>query len=161
MYAVCMHTDIAHCGATRASGALVGAGALAPFERFQGARKTDSGRIDLGDIANAPLGALQGSGLEGAFHAWTGRSGKRYIFTIASPHELDHEALRDAVIIGAFCEHGATRRALFVGEAKDIPQDLRRSGAAIEVHYHLLAATAQARLAMIEDLAGEGHAGKA
>lgn len=143
MLAVCMQVTLARRASVQTGGRAA-----------TGGRRADYAHGRLVDIDNAPLGALEGSELEGVFHAWIGRSKRRYIFTIAFPYEIDHEALRNAVVVCACRDRNGRHRALFVGEPRDIPHDLR-SGATIEVHYHLLATTPQARRAMIEDLLDE------
>lgn len=107
-------------------------------------------------IANAPLDALDGSGMESAFHAWTGRSGRRYVFTVAPSPRIDDEALRDAVVVCARRGRDGRRHPVFVGEAKAVPPDLRTAGPSMELHYHLLAVTAGARVSVIADLLGDG-----
>lgn len=143
MFAACMQTGVAYPRPSRAGWHGATQACREPGAAYQ-----------VADVDNAPLGALEGSELEGAFHAWIGRSRRRYIFTIAFPYELDHEALRNAVVVCASRNRNGRRRALFIGEPHEIPHGLRHAGAAVEVHYHLLATTRQARRAVIEDLAG-------
>jgi hypothetical protein len=113
---------------------------------------------------NAALASLVGGELSERFHAWRGRSGRRYICSVFPVDRRDSEAglpdFAEAIVIAvktdAFgqrrvvgfcqCEHGAgpVARHAFVSAAI--------AAGAQQWHIHLLTADPQKRRAAIEDI---------
>ncbi len=107
---------------------------------------------------NAPLSALDGEPLGARFRSWRGASGRRYVFSIYSPHGCP--AYSHAVMIVAAATDAGDRRALFVADTGCFPElvvagaiaNWTAAAAGIEFHVHLLANSPAARRALIADL---------
>jgi hypothetical protein len=89
----------------------------------------------------------------GRFHLWQGRSGRRYLFSIVGPEELD----ADAVVLLA-CRQDAGRHCLdLAGDERGLARLTRaaRSLPSAEFHIHLLARSEEERSSTLRDLRGE------
>jgi hypothetical protein len=129
-------------------------------ERLQGAR-----RRSVSVKANAPLGCLTGGALASRFHGWHGYSGLRYVCSVYPVDRKDASAglpeLGDAVVIGVAFDGRRERFRVAIFEACWRDGRLTRGGEAVrtalaagarEWHVHLLAASGDARRAVIDDL---------
>ena len=97
-----------------------------------------------------PLGSVAPAGLEGRFHAWRGRSGRRYVVSIYPAGAAPDYA--EAVVI-AVRRVGALRVILAVAAVEPGgPSAAAVAAGADELHFHLMAADAQARAAVAADL---------
>jgi len=107
---------------------------------------------------SAPLSALAGDALGARFRSWRGASGRRYVFSIYSPHCCP--AYSHAVIILAAVDAAGDRTAAFIADTGCFPEivlaraaaNWTRGGAEIECHLHLLANSPAERRALIADL---------
>jgi hypothetical protein len=120
--------------------------------------------------ANAPLDCLSGGALASRFHAWLGRSGRRYVCSVF-PVDLDDPSaglpeLDGAVVIAVGFDRRRERFpiAIFEISAADAPLSFGRAArdAALaagirEWHIHLLAESDAARRAVIFDLEETRH----
>ena len=116
-------------------------------------------------VTNAPLAALAGGALARRFHAWRGVSGRRYIFTVYPIGAAQLPELTDAVVIAAGPGCAGEQSIRMIGDSGDVPllpesEGVRRAqrAGAIELHFHVLAATPQARRDVIRDLSPGGSA---
>lgn len=108
------------------------------------------------------LAALAGTPIASRFCSWIGLSGRRYVFSVYAASECP--AFRDAVLLAAVRDMTGQRRAILVRETGAFPEpavvaaqrELRAFGAGLELHVHLLAASAAERAAAIADLAIAG-----
>lgn len=112
------------------------------------------------------LSGLAGSSVADRFRAWTGRSGRRYVFSVfpvgGGSGDLDRLPLADdAVAMGVQRSGSGTRTVLWVAGIGVCPaaflggdrvRALRALGRC-ELHLHLLAAGRDERQAVIDDLA--------
>jgi hypothetical protein len=91
------------------------------------------------------LGAAREAGVITPFRAWRGRSGRRYVVSV---YRADDVPTHDgAVLIAVRRERDGARRILGVSvDGAEPPQG------ADEIHVHLLAHSAVARLAVLADL---------
>jgi hypothetical protein len=102
-----------------------------------------------------PLRAFQ-PGHGSRFTAWRGRSGRRYVTSCYAVDDDDALGFADSVLIAV----DATRRIIGVREAGPWGleaavnrwRDEMQSAGAIQIHVHLIAATAEDRLRAITDL---------
>lgn len=116
---------------------------------------------------DGPAAVATATEFAGRFHYWRGLSGSRYLHTVFA---LEHcPELPDAVYVAARRRADGSRRALAIGRVAPIAgltftEAFRRDIAARggdEIHLHLLAASAKAAAAVIEDLRGaHGDAGR-
>jgi hypothetical protein len=105
------------------------------------------------------LAALAGLPISSRFCSWIGLSGRRYVFSVYPASECP--AFRDAVLLGAVRDMTGQRRAILVRDTGAFPEpvvaraqrDLKAFGPGVELHLHLLAASAPERAATIADLA--------
>src|SRR5260221_7800124 len=67
-------------------------------------------------VSGAPLAALAGGGLAHQFHAWRGRSGRRYVFSVFPIDARDVPEFEDAVVIAAAIERDGVRRILLLAD---------------------------------------------
>ena len=114
--------------------------------------------------ANAPLASLAGGALASRFHAWRGRSGRRYICSVFAVLDMATETefpnYSDAVIIAAAAEENGRRRMIAIGQSgsngawfgHSAFARMAISAGATEWHVHLLAASRAARHAVRCDL---------
>ncbi len=110
----------------------------------------DHREIEGGIPRSEPLGAVAPAGLEGRFHAWRGRSGRRYVVSVYPAGAAPDYS--EAVVI-AVRRVGSLRVILAVGavEPGGAPAAVLAAGAD-ELHFHLMAPDAQARAAVAADL---------
>ena len=115
---------------------------------------------------NGPLYGLAGSSVAERFRAWTGRSGRRYVFSVfpldpAAPAVDTIPVEGGSVVIGVERLPDGTRRAIFFAESGatpdaffrgDLVEGLRSRGAA-ELHIHLTTGDAAMRNVIVADLA--------
>lgn len=114
----------------------------------------------LARACGAPLAALVGGALVDKFHAWRGRSGQRYMFSVF-PIDADMPDFDDAVVIATAVGSGAARQSLLIADTGSLPELVLRGAAmararqrgASELHVHLLARTQAERRAVLRDLA--------
>ncbi len=115
--------------------------------------------------SDAPLLGLAGSSVADRFRSWTGRSGKRYVFSV---FRLDDTARfadwlptdGGAVVIAARRDRASTLTPLFIESTGRCPQAFARSEhirallskGGCEIHVHLLASNATERQAIVADL---------
>jgi hypothetical protein len=118
----------------------------------------------VGRSRNAPLAGLAGSSMSHRFRAWTGHSGRRYVFSVFAAGQgaalggLPTDA--PAIVIAAERLTGEARAMLWVDHTGTSPEAffdsprvravLGRAGC--ELHLHLLAADAEERRAIVRDL---------
>ncbi|MCW2314691.1 hypothetical protein SAMN06265338_102417 [Rhodoblastus acidophilus] len=109
----------------------------------------------LAAACSRPLAALRATSLENQFHAWRGRSGRRYICSV---HPLDGAPVFDCgrAVVAAVREAPAGTEIACVfqpddGEFAPWAQRARRCGASA-LHVHLLAETPEARADAAADL---------
>ena len=115
---------------------------------------------------DAPLAALRGSDLSRRFRHWRGASGRRYLFSVFpvdSPGLLERCPRFDLAVVLAV-QHGPEDRRdiLHLDQTGTVPEMFfagSQLGAAVamganEIHVHLLAENAEARMAILDDLAG-------
>ncbi len=108
-----------------------------------------------------PLACLREQAIAGRFHAWHGRSSRRYLATI---YHIDHEDpaaclpdLGPAVLLAVSRRAGARTivGSMAVERGSDWAQAVARlHGRADEWHVHLLAPDRAARAAVLADLHG-------
>jgi hypothetical protein len=111
------------------------------------------------ETRGSPLAALAGLPISSRFCSWIGLSGRRYVFSVYPASECP--GFREAVLLGAVRDMTGRRRAIFVSETGVFPEpvvaraqrDLRAFGPGVELHLHLLAASAAERAATVADLA--------
>lgn len=128
--------------------------------RLQGGRRRSASMT-----SNAPLGCLTGGALASRFHAWHGKSGRRYICSVypVDPHSPSAglPELDGAVVIGAAIDVRRERSRLVVFETCWSEGGLSRGSEGLEAalaagarewHVHLLATSAASRHAVILDL---------
>ncbi len=108
--------------------------------------------IHNGRPLSEPLDSVAPAGLEGRFHAWRGRSGKRYVVSVYPADAAPDYA--EAVVI-AVRRRGASRVILEAAavEPGGAAGRFSRAGAD-ELHFHLMAQDAEARAAVAADLGG-------
>lgn len=124
--------------------------------------RADGGSDESRDKA---LLGLAGSSVADRFRAWTGRSGRRYVFSVfpvGASGDLDRLPLADdAVAMGVQRSDGGTRTVLWVAGVGGCPASFLDSNRVralralerCELHFHLLAADRDERQAVIADLA--------
>lgn len=113
-----------------------------------------------------PLSGLAGSSLADRFRAWTGRSGRRYVFSVFSiesaSNDLDRLPLaEEAVAMGVLLSGSGTRTVLWVAGTGACPASFVKDGRVralhavgrCELHLHLLAGNRDERRAVLDDLA--------
>lgn len=119
--------------------------------------------------SNAPLESLAGSALAARFHAWHGRSGRRYVCSVfpiklAEP-DFGLPDFGEGVVIAAAIKGDGTRALLSIWhyEAGAKPS-VRNSfiaqalaAGAAEWHVHLLAAGGVQRRGLVADIRAEGR----
>jgi hypothetical protein len=104
-----------------------------------------------------PLAALADEPLSPRFCAWRGASGRRYIASVYEARACP--AYCDAALIAVAAEPGGRRRIVALADTGAFPEPvvarLARTPAdgRLELHLHLLAATAAERRAALDDLA--------
>ena len=91
-----------------------------------------------------PLSAVE-AGLPPRFVYWSGRSGRRYLFTCIDRDWL--EDCRDALVLEAQGDH-----ILQAGEATEFRPSARGGCEPATLFVHLLARSAEERRAIVEDL---------
>lgn len=99
--------------------------------------------------------ALAAAGLAGRFHAWRGKSGRRYLTTV-HPARSAPAYGGGAIVVLARAEADGTRVAVWAGRSPGSAPALTRLArmkGASEVHLHLTAADEAARAAVEADLA--------
>lgn len=111
-----------------------------------------------------PLLGLSSSSLSDRFRRWRGRSGRFYVFSVfRADAGLDQWPVESgSVVIAVLREPDGTRRKLWTDETGHDPRRFFRSDRVqalaarpnTEIHVHLLADTAAARRAMVDDLDG-------
>jgi hypothetical protein len=110
-------------------------------------------------LGASELAALAGTPLAERFCAWTGLSGRRYVFSVYPAS--DCPAFCDAVMLAAVRDDAGRARALSVCGTGAFPEpvvaraerEFRAYGASLELHLHLLASSPAERAAAIADLA--------
>jgi hypothetical protein len=125
-------------------------------------RPTSSWIAVASERGGSALAALAGTPIASRFCSWIGLSGRRYVFSVYAASECP--AFRDAVLLAAVRDMTGQRRAILVRETGAFPEpavvaaqrELRAFGAGLELHVHLLAASAAERAAAIADLAIAG-----
>jgi hypothetical protein len=115
---------------------------------------------------NHPLASLAGGDLEGRFHAWRGRSGRRYIFSVFPVDLQAADAglpdFAEAIVI-AVAEFGGTRRVIAclqcepAASARQAFVAAALAAGARQWHVHLLAVDPRQRGAAIADIAALCH----
>jgi hypothetical protein len=118
----------------------------------------------VGKSGNAPLESLAGGALAARFHAWHGRSGRRYVCSVfpAKPAEPDFGLpdFGEAVVIAAAFKGDDTRGLVSIcqceagakpGARESFIAQALAAGAA-EWHVHLLAAGMMQRRALLADI---------
>ena len=117
-------------------------------------------------VRDHALSGLVGSSVADRFRAWTGRSGRRYVFSVfpivGPPADLDHLPLVDeSVALGVQRSGSGTRTVLWAAGTGDCPvtfleSDRMRALHALgrcELHLHLLAGSRDERRTVLADLA--------
>lgn len=139
---------------------------VSPFFRGGWVRSEFRTDAPVAPEADAPLAALRGSDLSRRFRHWRGMSGRRYLFSVfplGADRSVDRCPRFDAAVVLAV-KRGPDdgREILYLDQTGTVP-DLLFDGtqlkAAIaaganEIHVHLLTDCAEARLAILCDLAG-------
>ncbi len=121
-------------------------------------RRANSKWGNLPQPANEPALVCREALIEQPYHYWRGASGARYLHSVYSL--LDCPSLPKATYIIVRREDDGTCRPLHIGQTVEDTQSLnlallRRLGARLganEVHIHLLAETAEERMAIETDL---------
>ncbi len=117
-----------------------------------------SSSLAAGRRDNLPLASLSRTGLEKLFHSWLGASGRRYIcsvYAVGAQPVFD----RSRAVVAAVRRDGAHSQITFVFAPNPEDDDFAfwmaraRACGACEWHVHLLAATPEARAAILSDLA--------
>ena len=98
------------------------------------------------------LDSVTPAGLEGRFHAWRGRSGRRYVVSVYPAGAAPDYA---GAVVLAVRRRGAERTVLAVAAVEPgMPAPAFPPGEVDELHFHLLAPDAKARATVADDLGG-------
>lgn len=97
-----------------------------------------------------PLRSARSCGLAMRFHAWRGRSGRRYVVSVHGRRSLPDFA--EAVFLAVAVDESGGVHVLGVRTSEEGLLDWPLLAAADEVHVHLLARTAEARGLVAADL---------
>ncbi len=108
---------------------------------------------------SASLAALAGTSVSSRFCSWIGLTGRRYVFSVYPASACP--AFCDAVLLTVVRDMAGQRRVISVRDTGAFPEpaiaaaqrELRAFGAGVEIHVHLLAASADERAATVADLA--------
>jgi hypothetical protein len=114
---------------------------------------------DLVEAEVEPLAALAGETLSPRFCAWRGASGRRYIASVYDARACP--AYCDAALIAVAIGTDGRRRIVALADTGVFPEPVvarlartpAPNGGRLELHLHLLAATAAERHAALDDLA--------
>jgi hypothetical protein len=106
----------------------------------------------------AALTALAGLPFSSRFWSWTGRSGRRYVFSVYPPSACP--AFCDAVLVAAVSDGPRRLRIISVRDTGAFPEpivaraqrEFRSFGPGLEFHLHLLPSSPKDRAATIADL---------
>lgn len=117
-----------------------------------------SGRRE--ETRGGSLAALDGMPISARFCSWIGRSGRRYVFSVYPASTCP--AFHDAVLMAVVRDMTGRRCVVSVRETGGFPEpvvamaqrELHVFGPGVELHLHLLAASAAERAATVADLAG-------
>lgn len=127
-------------------------------------------KADLAVVSDRPrhvaASGLAGSLLADRFCFWRGRSGRRYVFSVYKAGTEDGFAgmprYADAVVLAVQRSDTDARRIVRLGQTGGLPElaidghgGFAASGAADELHVHLLASGVAERAAVLDDLGGE------
>jgi hypothetical protein len=112
-----------------------------------------------GDRGGAALAALAGMPFSARFCSWTGRSGRRYVFSVYPASQCP--AFCHAVLLAAVRERPGRPRLVSVRDTGTFPEpvvaraqrEFRGFGPGLEFHLHLLPSSPADRAAIIADLA--------
>jgi hypothetical protein len=107
----------------------------------------------------AALAALAGMPFSARFCSWTGRSGRRYVFSVYPASQCP--AFCHAVLLAAVRERPGRPRLVSVRDTGTFPEpvvaraqrEFRGFGPGLEFHLHLLPSSPADRAAIIADLA--------
>jgi len=114
---------------------------------------------DLVEAEAEPLAALADETLSPRFCAWRGASGRRYIASVYDARACP--AYCDAAVIAVAADADGRRRIVALADTGAFPEPVvarlaqtpAPNGGQLELHLHLLAATAAERRAALDDLA--------
>ncbi|MFO1150278.1 MAG: hypothetical protein U1E62_18020 [Alsobacter sp.] len=101
--------------------------------------------------ASQPLRAARSCGLATRFHAWTGRSGRRYVVSVHGRRSLPE--FSDAVLLAVSVDEAGGLTLIGVRASDDGLEDWPDLARADEVHVHLLARRPEERARVVTDLA--------
>jgi hypothetical protein len=121
-----------------------------------------SPRIPAGTAADAPLACLTGGASASRFHAWRGRSGRRYVCTVfpAAPWAPNRGLpdFTEGVAIAVGRDRDGGRRLLTAFDIGESPRRvamgvrIAETAGVVEWHLHLLASELTQRRAALADL---------
>jgi hypothetical protein len=97
-----------------------------------------------------PLRAARSCGLAMRFHAWTGRSGRRYVVSVHGRRSLPD--FSEAVLLAVAIDASGGLTLLDVRASEDGVENWPALARADEVHVHLLARRPQDRARAVADL---------
>ena len=99
--------------------------------------------------ASAPLAALAGGALAHRFHAWRGRSGRRYVFSVFDVKDCPDYA---GAVVAAVARDGDGTRRILALRPVDEAETWHVPKAAAEIHVHLPADSGCERASAMADL---------
>ena len=133
------------------------------LERFESEElwAIDRGPPPSRAVVNPPaddgrLAALADGSLAAQFRYWRGASGRRYVFSVYD--KVSCPAYDHAVLIAVTKEASGRRQIVFIADTGALPELVVAEairvagGGAVELHTHLLAASAVARAEVVADL---------
>ncbi len=117
-----------------------------PFPRRRPPSRTSAAPFPI----SHPLRAARSCGLAARFHAWTGRSGRRYVVSVHGRRSLPD--FSDAVLLAVAVDETGGLMLIGVRSSDEGLENWPALARADEVHVHLLARRADERERVVADL---------